>query len=255
MAVLEQPTVEQFFNFKHEPLPDPIDPEELQYITDALESAHDLAWTMGIRSIPDELPIQRIWRRALLDKAWQFMVETEERESFFSSYNSERIGSYSYSKGASKPQGGLTAPGGSWWDYALGLHNKAATGPRIVAVTENVMTQPYQHSEWADYGWADQAALQVELYDAPDNTGSGSTDLSPVLAAIAALAAASGDSVVQFQQSTPANPWTITHTLDHPPDVTVIVGGQEVMAAVTYPTPTTVLVSFSSPQTGQAVLR
>lgn len=59
---------------------------------------------------------------------------------------------------------------------------------------------------------------------------------------------------ITFFQTTPSAVWTITHDLGHLPDVTVIVGGEAVLADVSYPDIQTVVITFALPQTGEAVL-
>lgn len=66
--------------------------------------------------------------------------------------------------------------------------------------------------------------------------------------------AVSGEEVFTYTKSAPSTIWTIPHTFDHFPIVTVIVGGVQVDADVQYPNPTTVVIVFASPQVGTAVL-
>jgi hypothetical protein len=66
--------------------------------------------------------------------------------------------------------------------------------------------------------------------------------------------AVSGEEVFTYTKSTASAIWTIPHTFDHFPSVTVIVGGVQVDADVQYPNPTTVVIVFASPQVGTAVL-
>lgn len=63
-----------------------------------------------------------------------------------------------------------------------------------------------------------------------------------------------GEEVLTYTLTTPSAIWTIVHTFDHLPIVTVIVNGEEVDADVQYPNPTTVVILFAIPQVGTAVL-
>lgn len=53
-----------------------------------------------------------------------------------------------------------------------------------------------------------------------------------------------------FTQSAPASVWTISHTLGHLPQVSIIVDDEEVDADVDYPNINTVVITFAAPQTG-----
>lgn len=65
---------------------------------------------------------------------------------------------------------------------------------------------------------------------------------------------ASGAASFVFRQDSPAAVWTISHSLGFTPDVTIIVGGEEVEADVDYPNNATVIVTFNTPQSGVARL-
>jgi hypothetical protein len=66
----------------------------------------------------------------------------------------------------------------------------------------------------------------------------------------------SGDQVV-FTQSSPSDTWTVTHNLSKVPSVLVLVGGEEVITAVSIQEsiPYTVTVRFNQPQTGKVYLQ
>lgn len=57
-----------------------------------------------------------------------------------------------------------------------------------------------------------------------------------------------------FEQAVPVSIWTINHGLGFKPDVTVIVGGEEVDTDVDYPNNNTVVLTFATPQSGIARL-
>ena len=63
---------------------------------------------------------------------------------------------------------------------------------------------------------------------------------------------------IRHTQTTPVTPWTIYHSLQHFPQVTVVVGDEEVMADIIYPgdprSPSPVVISFQEPQAGVAEL-
>jgi hypothetical protein len=56
-------------------------------------------------------------------------------------------------------------------------------------------------------------------------------------------------------QSVPAADWIISHSMNSEPDVSVIIGGQSVPADVTFTDLNSLVIHFSSPQTGRAFLR
>lgn len=57
-----------------------------------------------------------------------------------------------------------------------------------------------------------------------------------------------------FTQTIPANVWTIHHTLGYDPAVSIIVDDQEVDADVSYPNTSIVIITFNTPQAGEARL-
>lgn len=68
---------------------------------------------------------------------------------------------------------------------------------------------------------------------------------------------AGGTSQLLYTQLTPLATWTIPHALDHPPIISVLVntaGTEEaVLADVTYPGASSVVVTFATPQTGRVI--
>lgn len=58
--------------------------------------------------------------------------------------------------------------------------------------------------------------------------------------------------VFTFAQDVPATPWTVTHSLDHDPQVSIYVGGELVAADVDIVNPTTFTITFAEPQSGYA---
>jgi hypothetical protein len=64
--------------------------------------------------------------------------------------------------------------------------------------------------------------------------------------------------VFTFRQDTPSAVWVINHTINHLPQVTVVVGGEQVIADITLPewpaSPTPVVITFQDPQTGYVEL-
>ncbi len=63
-----------------------------------------------------------------------------------------------------------------------------------------------------------------------------------------------GGSAYSHVESAPSSDWVINHNLNRYPHVTVIVGGEDVDAEVTYNSLNQVTVSFGSPQSGRAEL-
>lgn len=57
-----------------------------------------------------------------------------------------------------------------------------------------------------------------------------------------------------FEQLIPSTTWNITHNYSYEPAVTIIVNNQEVEADVDYPSPNVVVVTFATPQAGEARL-
>lgn len=88
----------------------------------------------------------------------------------------------------------------------------------------------------------DTKVIYVPGYDgsAPPNSGS-------VLGA-----ALEWKAVFTFTQNVPARVWTITHSLDHDPQVAIWVDNELVDAGVTNPDPNTILITFNDPQQGYA---
>ncbi len=67
-------------------------------------------------------------------------------------------------------------------------------------------------------------------------------------------AGAAGGSAVIHVQSTPATHWGISHNFGREPNVVVLIDEEYVMADVTYPDLSTVVIGFGEPQTGKAIL-
>lgn len=63
-----------------------------------------------------------------------------------------------------------------------------------------------------------------------------------------------GSQVLTHIQNGPSEEWLVTHNFDHFPAVTVVVGGEQVDADISYPDSTTVRIGFAAPQVGTAEL-
>lgn len=63
-----------------------------------------------------------------------------------------------------------------------------------------------------------------------------------------------GGTALVHVQSTPVTHWGITHNFDREPNVVVMIDNEYVMADITYPDLSTVIVGFGEPQTGKAIL-
>ena len=102
------------------------------------------------------------------------------------------------------------------------------------------------------------ASSNTELVDifVSDATGSSVRSVlteNQILAMINAKLAAIQP--LTFDQQVPLAEWNISHAFLYPPDVKIIdSAGDEVWGDVTYPTPTTVRVTFSAAFSGQAIL-
>lgn len=67
-------------------------------------------------------------------------------------------------------------------------------------------------------------------------------------------AGAAGGSAVVHVQSDPSTIWVVNHSFGREPNVVVVIDGENVIADITYPTLSTVVVGFGSLQTGKVVL-
>lgn len=67
-------------------------------------------------------------------------------------------------------------------------------------------------------------------------------------------AGAAGGSAIVHVQSNPSHIWLVNHSFGREPNVVVVIDSQSVIADITYPDLTTVMVSFGEVQTGKVVL-
>ncbi len=67
-------------------------------------------------------------------------------------------------------------------------------------------------------------------------------------------AGSAGGTTVVHVQSAPSMIWHVNHAFGREPNTVVVIDGEQVIADITYPTPTEVLVSFGSDQTGKVIL-
>jgi len=147
-------------------LPSPLDLEKYREPPDdatAIQRAADL-FTMatGIDK-QEELdgPLEvRIWQQAVLEMAWAITERHEDAEASFSPFNSERIGSYSYSK-AQKAVSEGEKTGVSAFDEAVAYFlSKAINGDYGHAVASEWVFKPGYNGRHEDhighdpsYGW------------------------------------------------------------------------------------------------------
>lgn len=67
-------------------------------------------------------------------------------------------------------------------------------------------------------------------------------------------AGTAGGTAVIHVQSDPGANWSVTHSFGREPNVVVLIDNEYVIADVTYPDATTVIIGFGEPQTGKAIL-
>lgn len=65
----------------------------------------------------------------------------------------------------------------------------------------------------------------------------------------------SGGLAYSFVQASPSSVWVINHLLNSYPTTTVIIGGEEWLADVSFNSLDQITVTFASPQSGRAELR
>lgn len=96
---LTVPPITELETFKNEEVPS----SDEQSVTAHLQAATDLMeLATGIHTDFEPGTLEaRVMRRGILDLTWYIGTSMEDRDSLFSPFSSERIGSYSYSKAAS----------------------------------------------------------------------------------------------------------------------------------------------------------
>lgn len=156
---LVPPTTAEYEIYVHGDVPD-----DESWTVLALQQATDLFWlATGLPDFPSDPQLLRIAKNAILEFAQWLLVQDEHKTEIFSPYNSERIGSYSYSKLA-RAENSIHKNdplGLFWWDKALSLFANSDTS-QIWSVSEKVIPQPYDAHEamgssWEDsvYSWRD----------------------------------------------------------------------------------------------------
>ena len=141
---LVPPNMFEYDIFVHGELPDDEDWAVL-----ALQQATDLFWlATGLAEYPSDPQYSRIAKNAIMEMAQWLLVQDENKTEIFSPYNSERIGSYSYSKlGRAENAIHKNEPLGLfWWDKAISLFYTADNSV-IWSVSEKVIPQPYEAHE------------------------------------------------------------------------------------------------------------
>lgn len=93
---LTPPTVEELETFRHdEAFPE----DEHEYLDFILQMATDAVWVFtGVDSYPKDARKTRIFQYAIMDLTLWLLSQAEHRDEINAPFNSERIGSYSYSK-------------------------------------------------------------------------------------------------------------------------------------------------------------
>jgi hypothetical protein len=110
---------------------------------------------------------------------------------------------------------------------------------------------------WADYdssksGWVLSAFLGKDLDTRVETNSSSISDLNQRVDAIEGV---DSDKNFVYTQGVPSDTWTINHTLNKYPSVTIIdSGGTEVIGNIKYIDTSTVIVTFASGFSGKAIL-
>lgn len=113
----------------------------------AIQQAADLLFiATGLDEDPTDARTARIVNYAILAMAWKLLDVTDNTTEINSPFQSETIGSYSYSKMlASISQGLMT--GVSWFDIAVKMLLGATTDGTVWSKSENVFSQPFDHND------------------------------------------------------------------------------------------------------------
>lgn len=94
-APLTPPTIPEYEQFTNEETAD----SDAGWITFMLQASTDAFWAFtGWTTYPTDERMARITRYAIMDLASWLLSQNEHRDEINSPFNSERIGSYSYSK-------------------------------------------------------------------------------------------------------------------------------------------------------------
>lgn len=146
--------------------------------------------------------------------------------------------------------------------YAVGsgiIRNSIRTGNRFGQWTWDVVGQRANVSELQKNSIICQfPVINVDFPDSQD-LGAVASPNVPVVqpdtkVIFYPVGEGTGGRVLTHVQNGPSTEWLITHSFDHFPAVTVVVGGEQVDADVSYPSDTTVRIVFATPQVGTAEL-
>ena len=141
---LSPPSIDEYESFVHGEMP-----EDDEWAEAALQQAADLFWlATSLTEYPPDAQSVRMIKYAMMEMAQYLLVQDDNKTEIFSPYNSERIGSYSYSKLAradSKIQRNIPL-GLFWWDKAVNMFATANLAA-IWSVSEKVIPQPYEAHE------------------------------------------------------------------------------------------------------------
>lgn len=160
MALSPLPTSADLSTFSHGETDVFTGPQRVQ----AIDQAAVLLWiATRIENYTADETIDKIIRWAILDMAWSLLVKTENKTASNSGFNSERIGSYSYSIAMSRVQSSQPT-GVNWFDAAVTLLLGEFDLGAVWSVSENVFSQPYEpdcngiyplHDPCGDVVWVD----------------------------------------------------------------------------------------------------
>ena len=137
---LVPPDTDEYEDFVHGDVPDDED-----WTESALQQATDLFWlATGLVVYPTDAQEERIAKYAIMEMAQYLLIQDDNTTEILSPYNSERIGSYSYSKAAQARNSIQTGTplGLFWWDRAISLFSTDDTS-LIWSSSEKVIPQPF----------------------------------------------------------------------------------------------------------------
>lgn len=112
---------------------------------DFLQRATDLfSLATGITTLPKDAVEVRIVSNAIYEMAWFLMEDHNNREAYMSNFASERIGSYSYSKGGSSKDEDNMYGKVPAFDFAVEYFANKNNKDKSLVTSEHVFSQGYE---------------------------------------------------------------------------------------------------------------
>lgn len=112
---------------------------------DFLQWATDLfTLATGVSTLPSNPLEARIVTNAIYQMAWYLKEDYNNREAYMSNFASERIGSYSYSKGGSSKDENNTYGKVPAFDFAIEYFGNKNIKNKSLVVSEHVFEQGYK---------------------------------------------------------------------------------------------------------------